>query len=1268
MARDVKLVQRGVNVQANDLALPPGTPIRAMNIDYQRDGVAAGRDGFENFYTGLPWCQLDPMAPVTGVSMATVTQPEVRGIYELWSRDRPMMVHGGFSFAYESDLARWMCVPVSLATRFTFFGTYDSGGLPVYLFAGIGRGIRKGTYFYGAAQSPFNAQHYSPGIDVFSGTPGNAASDYQDGGGGEFARFGTPADVAYNEGSTTSLVSDGYGIKNLDTGALLVGSYTATGTANGSDISATFSGASWLASPPSSAGWASQAAYVVDNANQIRQIQRVAGVWAATTFAGSVTAGTTDGTGTAARFTSLVGLTYGGGFLWTLEAAGKIRQVSSAGVVTTIATGLGTYVGGIKYVGGSLYVADTATRSIKVVTTGGSATGYAGGGSASDLVSGSFASASFPNGVIRGTYLPYGSNTTFLVVECRSNTDTNLVDVALVPVTASAGEQSVHHIARCPYNYPDGASGPNKFDVWGPNLFALSTARGVDAGNGVVFTSSDRPQAIDLWTRLNTTDPMPSFRSLGINAPCAPSVTSVAGSTFSAGTAVAYRVLLGERYADGRIAFGPPSERVVLIGSATATWSGSITVYAAHGLNCDADPFVQVYRTRSISSVTDPGDQMFLCYESTITPGVSGLLFTDQLPDELLRAELYTNTTEDGAGATALPPPVFANDVAAFSKRVVLANYNRLATRTIKVLGASALVAGTSTITLTGSLAGYAVTLTAIAGATNPAANSFQIATGGTAAQNAVQTARNIATVINRSPDCYMLTAYYDEGDPGTVIITYLLPGLSRNTTASNTVAKTSNQASLSFSTNAATSIISTGANDMYRQQNSATYSDVDAYDSFPIVNEFTIGSGAESILRLLPISDTLLAVKDDSVWRMDSAYDPTIYDKALSCALPDSFAMVNNQWIGLFSRGFVALSAAQGVALGRPIDREVTGQYGKYSGSFTVDLASAAAIDAHGNYLCAFNKRCFCFNVVASAWSEWVLTHLSDQSSGESAIRTVGAFLDSFIAATSAAPRGTLWQRRYQRDGGYWYKNFAESAISQSDAVLSSDLSTIAIAAYDATGGAGSLPPRVWQPPSGSETNEKNELAEFLWSVVVTQGGASEDALCTVAVAIPSSPTSAMTVTLHQPISTITAGTVSISLLAPVIHRVQYAPFASPGDNAGFGDFLVTAERAQPGWLVARFFGRQDLGDATEQAVGWMKDDAGISRAILMPSLTSAADSGISGALKYSDVQRFSTPDKRANDQVLGLEIWHGCAWDPFALKAVTVQKSERENSKVTR
>lgn len=1267
MARDVKLVQRGVNVQANDLAVPPGTPIRAMNIDYQRDGVAASRDGFQNFYTGLPWCQLDPMAPVSGVSMQTIAQPEVRGIYELWSRDRPMMIHGGFAFAYESDLSRWMSVPISLATRFTFFGTFNENALPVYAFVGIGRGVRKASYLYGAAQSPFNSQHYSPGVDLFVGTPGNAANDYQDSGGGEAARFGSPADVVYNEGGTVPLVSDGYGIKSGDTGALLVGSYTATGTANGASTAATFSGASWMASPPASAGWAASAAYVVDNSNQIRQVQRVAGIWTATTFAGSVTAGTTDGTGTAARFTSLVGLTYGGGFLWTLEAGGTIRKISSGGVVTTVATGLGTYAGGIEYVGGSLYVADTATRSIKVVTTGGSASSYAGGVTATDLVGGSFASASFPNGVIRGKYLPYGGSTKFLVVECRCGSDTNLMDIALVPVTSSSGEQSVYHIVRCPYAYPDGASGPNKFDVWGPNLFALSTARGVDAGNGVVFTSSERPQAIDIWTRLNSTDPMPSFRSLGINAPCAPSVSAIAGSALSAGTAVAYRVLVGERYADGRIALGPPSERVVLIGSATATWAGSLTAYAPHGINCDADPFVQVYRTRSISSVTDPGDQMFLCYESTITPGVSGLLFTDQLPDDLLGAELYTNTTEDGVGATSLPPPVFANDVASFSKRVTLANYNQLATVTLKVLGASSLVAGTSTITLTGSLASYAVTLTAIAGATSPTSNSFQIASGGTAAQNAVQTARNIATVINRSPDCYMLTAYYDESDPGTVIVTYLLPGLSRNVTASNTVAKSAKQASISFSTNASTSIISTGSSDMYRKQNASIYSDVDAFDSFPAVNEFTIGSGAEGILRLLPISDTLLAVKDDTVWRMDNAFDPTIYDKALSCSLPDSFAMVNNQWIGLFSRGFVSLSAAQGVALGRPIDREVTGQYGKYSGSFTVDLASAAAIDAHGNYLCAFNKRAFVYNIVASAWSEWVITQLSEQSSGESAIRTVGAFLDSFVVGTSATPRGVLWQRRYQRDGGSWYKNFAESAINQSG-VLAADLSTIAVSAYSVSGAAGSLPPRIWQLPSGSETNERNELAEFLWSVVVTQGGTTEDALCTVAVADPESATSAMTVTTHQPLTTIAAGTVTITLRAPVIHRVQYAPFASPGDNAGFGDFLVTVERAQPGWLVGRFFGRQDLGDATEQAVGWMSDDAGISRAVLMPSLTSAGSSGISDQMKYSDVQRFAVPGGRANDQILGLELWHGCAWDPFSIKAVTVQKAERENSKVTR
>jgi hypothetical protein len=110
----------------------------------------------------------------------------------------------------------------------------------------------------------------------------------------------------------------------------------------------------------------------------------------------------------------------------------------------------------------------------------------------------------------------------------------------------------------------------------------------------------------------------------------------------------------------------------------------------------------------------------------------------------------------------------------------------------------------------------------------------------------------------------------------------------------------------------------------------------------------------------------------------------------------------------------------------------------------------------------------------------------------------------------------------------------------------------------------------------------------------------------------------------------------------------------------------LLTLERCHPGWLVGLFYGRQDLGSAAYTAIGSYSEDKGTVRAVLMPSLTTT-DYGISDEISYENVQRFAVPSERATGQTLSMEFWSGMAWQPFAIKAVTVETRSTDNSKVT-
>jgi len=987
-------------------------------------------------------------------------------------------------------------------------------------------------------------------------------------------------------------------------------------------------------------------------------------------------------TATGSLFRSISGLAYADGFLYVLESSGnRIRKVDvTSGVVSLVAgsdvaasgfvDGTGSAArfnapNGIEYIGGALYVGDTGNSAIRKVTLEGVVTTYAT--HAAPTLRGRWQPR-------RGTYSQ--SDPQFLVLE--STPSSVLLDVHLLEVSDSTA--FAHHVIRCPSGYPDGTTGPNKLDTMGPNLFSLANARGVDCGNGAAFVTSSRPHVIDTWSRNVATDYQPRLRPLGINAPMAPSVTAVAGTTFAASMTVAYRVVMGLNLPDGRIALGPPSERIILAGSTTATWSGSVIAYPAPGLPYEGQAFVQLYRTRSGSITVDPGDQMFLCYEAALSYG-SGLTITDQLPDDLLGAELYTNTTQDTVAATAVPPPSFVGDIASFDKRIAIADYVEPASIRLTVLGTSSLVAGSSRFTLTptpsgpmagSQLFGGIITLTAISGATNPSANEFQIATGGTAAQNAVQTARNIAECINRSPDAMLFSAAYDESQPGTVVVSLLWPGTSKARVSyywnGFNYVPTTAQAGIAFSASSLpvlNSISVTQQGISLRESNELAYSEQGAFDSFPVTNRISVGSGSEGIVRLLPISDTLLAVKDDSVWSMDQGFEPRIYDRALSCVLPDSFANVNNQWIGLFTRGFVALSASQAVAIGRPIDRDVSGQYGSYLDGSSTDRASAAAIDLSGNYLCAFNARAYAYNIVSQCWSDWSIDVVAGNVSGGFEATTVGAYRDSFMVAQNGA-RGVLRQRRYQRDGGDWYQDFADPTYALGTATLAADLQTLTISAYSMTVNPASLPPLRVDPPAGAVDSAGNDAADFWWVFSLTQGSVTAQAFGVAAVTTPSSATSAITITLSQPVTTLTAGTMTVTGYPPIICRVQYAPFATPGGNARFGDALITVERCQPGYMISRFFGRQDLGDATEQAIGWYGDSYGVSRAKLMPSITAGAF-GVGSLISYNDVVRVPVARERAVGQTLGLELWEGVAWQPLAIKAVTLDKGDKDNAKVT-
>ncbi|MDQ8006120.1 MAG: NHL repeat-containing protein [Pedobacter sp.] len=194
--------------------------------------------------------------------------------------------------------------------------------------------------------------------------------------------FSAPRGIAITADGATLYVADagGHRIRRVTvaTGAQsIVAGNGVAGSTDGTGTGAQFS------SPRGVAVDAAGNVYVAEEANN--KIRKITPAGVVTTLAGSGTAGSADGTGTAATFNQPWGIAVkaDGSEIYVADSYNhRIRKVTAAGVVTTLVTGLSTPMGIAIDGAGILYVAEATGHRIRLVTPGGTLVAYAGAGTA----------------------------------------------------------------------------------------------------------------------------------------------------------------------------------------------------------------------------------------------------------------------------------------------------------------------------------------------------------------------------------------------------------------------------------------------------------------------------------------------------------------------------------------------------------------------------------------------------------------------------------------------------------------------------------------------------------------------------------------------------------------------------------------------------------------------------------------------------------------------------------------------------------------------
>jgi hypothetical protein len=385
---------------------------------------------------------------------------------------------------------------------------------------------------------------------------------------------------------------------------------------------------------------------------------------------------------------------------------------------------------------------------------------------------------------------------------------------------------------------------------------------------------------------------------------------------------VAYQVVWGYIDANNNTVLGNPSELINASNNSGAGQDVSLTFTVPSGLSTSY--FWQLYRSAQTDDLAVvAGVQFQLVAQANLTAGQIAALsvtYTDQTPDNLKGAYLYTDTTQQGPLQTNDPPPLCV-DMCYWKNMMFYLNISskqRAFVTVISVGSPSGIQSGDTFIITSGATV---LTFTG-AGTQDPTVPQFKVDTSSTPAANIDATARNLVACINQYAGNSLVYAYYISGYnqlPGQILLQERGIGGAVFTVTSSRGGAYSPVIPSSGTTYASTNT---------SQQNGVAVSKVGQPEAVPLVNLLPVGAADQAGYRILPLTDAVYVLKADGVFRITGdnpsnlvvtvAYPDTIL------TVPESAVVLNNSIYAYTNQGIVTINQSEPQLLSFPIEDQL--------------------------------------------------------------------------------------------------------------------------------------------------------------------------------------------------------------------------------------------------------------------------------------------------------------------------------------------------------